>query len=171
MEKRIDNNFLWVLRDISKRYVLKVFYKDMDGNNTFGVFNAKEINRLDNSELSVSDGNIADIDNLFMGMVRFVNDTDDSLILDIPLRNLYMLESDKKVCSKNINFSNLYGFSPIDILDMEVYYMDDISSNLIWIEGAFKDYFGMNNQDKFMVIKKFNEINNSHNKENYQRKR
>lgn len=157
----ISNNFEWLLDDINDSYKLKVYYQDTDGNKKYGTYFVKEINRLDNENITVSDGNINDMVNLISGMVRFENEIDESKILDIPLRNLYMLDREygDKNYSRSIDKDKLHGFSPVDIYDIEVHYYNDKSDDLDSVLEMAKKYFGMSEADKFKCIKELYEIN------------
>ena len=89
----MEKNYEWLVEDINDSYRLKIFYKDSDGNKRYATYVATNINRLDNLEIEAVSGNVQDIENLISGMVRFVNEIDESKILDIPLRNIYMLSA------------------------------------------------------------------------------
>lgn len=157
----MEKNYEWLIEDINDSYRLKVFYKDNDGNRRYATYVATNINRLDNMEIEVVTGNVYDTENLISGMVRFVNEMDNSKILDIPLRNIYMLslEHGDKQYSREINFKELQGFTPVDIDSIEVHYLNEKSHELDEIEIIAKDYFGMGMQDKFNSIKRVNELN------------
>ena len=99
-------------------------------------------------------------------MVRFVNEMDDKLILDIPMRNLYMLVNNSDKHSKEISVDGLHGFSPVDIDVMEVYYFNQMSDELKEVMEISRDYYGATMQDGYNYMKRFNEINN-YRKEKY----
>ncbi len=157
----MEKNYEWLVEDINDSYRLKVFYKDSDGNKRYATYVATNINRLDNLEIEAVSGNVQDIENLISGMVRFVNEIDESKILDIPLRNIYMLSAlhGDKQYSREVNFKELQGFTPVDIETIEVHYLNEKSKELEEIEIIAKDYFGMGMQDKFNSMKRVNELN------------
>lgn len=157
----MEKNYEWLVEDINDSYRLKVFYKDSDGNKRCATYVATNINRLDNLEIEAVSGNVQDIENLISGMVRFVNEIDESKILDIPLRNIYMLSAlhGDKQYSREVNFKELQGFTPVDIETIEVHYLNEKSKELEEIEIIAKDYFGMGMQDKFNSMKRVNELN------------
>lgn len=157
----MEKNYEWLVEDINDSYRLKVFYKDSDGNKRYATYVTTNINRLDNLEIEAVSGNVQDIENLISGMVRFVNEIDESKILDIPLRNIYMLSAlhGDKQYSREVNFKELQGFTPVDIETIEVHYLNEKSKELEEIEIIAKDYFGMGMQDKFNSMKRVNELN------------
>ena len=161
-----DNNFLWLINDINDSFRIKLFYHDKDGNKKYATYIGKEINRLDNSKIDFDDGNIEGLDSAISGMVRFVNEMDDKLILDIPMRNLYMLINNNNEYSKEISVEGLHIFSPVDIDTMEVYYFNQVSDELKELMEISRDYYGTTIQDRYNYMKRFNEINN-YRKEEY----
>lgn len=161
-----NNNFLWLIDDINDSFRIKLFYHDKDGNKRYATYIGKDINRLDNSKIELEDGNIEALDSVIGGMVRFVNEMDDKLILDIPMRNLYMLVNNSDEHSKEISVDELHGFSPVDIDVMEVYYFNQVSDELKEVMEISRDYYGATMQDGYNYMKRFNEINN-YRKEEY----
>lgn len=112
-----NKNFKWLTKDIDSTLVLKVMNKERE---VTGVFNVFDVLDITGDELEVITANIDDLTNfLTLGIVRFVNVSDSSDILDIPFRNLYKLYENANVLGeekeeKIITFDELDTFSVID---------------------------------------------------------
>ena len=113
-------NFKWLADDINNTLVLKVLYKKDNYKEVYGVFNVTDVLETTGDELDVVTANIDDLTNLLtLGIVRFTNVSDQSDILDIPFRKLYLLYKNANVLGeeseeKLISFSELDTFSVID---------------------------------------------------------
>ena len=163
------NDFDFVIDDINNSYRLKVFYKDIDGNLVSSSFLAKELIKLDMSKIDIDSEKIADLDNFLLGMVRFVSEENDKFFIDIPLRSMYIFDGNDTI-AKSIDIKGMGAFSPIDILHVELYYMDNISDELREIFKLSKKYFKMGMQDKFNAFTRINELSKERtDKNNYHR--
>ena len=163
------NDFDFVIDDINNSYRLKVFYKDIDGNLVSSSFLAKELIKLDMSKIDIDSEKIADLDNFLLGMVRFVSEENDKFFIDIPLRSMYIFDGNDTI-AKNIDIKAMGAFSPIDILHVELYYMDNISDELREIFKISKKYFKMGMHDKFNAFTRINELSKERtDKNNYHR--
>ena len=84
-----NRNFEWLANDINSTLVLKVYSSRRDENYVFNVSNVLE---TDGDRLDIETANIDDLTKLLtLGIVRFVNVSDASDVVDIPFRKLYML--------------------------------------------------------------------------------
>ena len=114
------NNFRWLANDIDNTLVLKLVYKNNNDNEEYHVFNVLDVLETTGDKLEVKTANIDDLTNLLsLGIVRFVNVSDSSDILDIPFKKLYLLYKNASVLGENIlgkemTFKELDAFSVID---------------------------------------------------------
>lgn len=113
-------NFEWVTKDIDSSLILKVIYKKDNVYEEYGVFNVNEVLETPCEELDIAPGNINDLTNLLtLGVVRFTNVSDQSDVLEVPFRNLYLLYKNanklgEEVQERLVSFSDLDTFSIID---------------------------------------------------------
>lgn len=163
------NDFEFVVSDINNCYRLKAFYRDIDGNIVSNIFLAKELIKLDMLKIDVDSEKIADLDNFLLGMVRFASENNSNFFIDIPLRSMYIFDGNDTI-AKNIDIKGMGAFSPIDILHVELYYMDNISDELREIFKISKKYFKMGMHDKFNAFTRINELSKERtDKNNYHR--
>lgn len=114
------NNFRWLTNDIDNTLVLKLIYKNSDGEEGYHIFNVLDVLETTGDKLDVKTANIDDLTNLLsLGIVRFVNVGDNSDILDIPFKKLYLLYKKASVLGEGVvgramSFSELDVFSVID---------------------------------------------------------
>ena len=114
------NNFRWLTNDIDNTLVLKLIYKNNNGDEGYHIFNVLDVLETTGDKLDVKTANIDDLTNLLsLGMVRFVNVSDSNDIFDIPFKKLYLLYKNASVLGENIigremSFKELDVFSVID---------------------------------------------------------
>ena len=98
-----------------------------------------------------------------MGIVRFGNSNGG--IMDIPLRNIYMLYSNAVDFYKNndnsdiIDFSSIEGFSVQKIYDLQSFIISNVSSILLEILEIAKNFSVMDNNKKYKALVRVMEIN------------
>lgn len=165
-----EDNFKWLVNDIDNTLVLKVIYKKDSVEETYGVFNVKEVLETSVDELEVQTGNINDLTNLLtFGRVLFVNYEDNADILDIPFRNLYLLYKNAHVLGeddmkKPLSFSELDAFSVIDgtvrndclVMSARI---NNVSSQLDEIMKIAYEFGSYSMQEKFDALSKITYIN------------
>ena len=124
-------DFSWIIKDINDSLIIKAFYEEKSISFDVCNYSAKEILSTTGDELLVEESNVSDISNfLNMGIVRFGNSNGG--IMDIPLRNIYMLYSNAVDFYKNND----------KIGKVYIYLNDDIIySNDIYIEKENKSIF------------------------------
>lgn len=97
----MNNNFKWLSNDIDNTLVLKVVSNE-DNNVSYGAYCVMDVLEVDGDKINVATANIDDLTSLLtLGMVRFVNISNSNDILDIPLRNIYLLYKNAKVLGKD----------------------------------------------------------------------
>ena len=165
-----NDNFKWLTSDIDNTLVLKVLYKNKDELKEYGLFNVIDVLETTGDMLEVETANIDDLTSLLtLGIVRFVNIEDNSDILDIPFRNLYLLYKNGNILGKSyeskfISFKEIEAFSIIDgTIENDFLVVstviNDVSEDLeevMRIANSYKDY-GM--QEKFDALTKITMIN------------
>lgn len=168
MTKR--ENFKWLTNDIDNSLVLKVVYNKDYNHEEYGVFNIFDVLETTGDELEVETANIDDLTSLLtLGIVRFINVSDNNDFLDIPFRNLYKLYENASVLGENSS-GNVSSFKELDtfsIIDGAI--RDDFSVFSALIEKPSDDLnelmeiaskygsFGM--QEKFDALTKITMIN------------
>ena len=176
-----NNNFKWVTIDIDNTLVLKVIYKKDNDLENYGVFNVLDVLETTGDKLEVKTANINDLTNfLTLGIVRFVNVSDSSDILDIPFRNLYLLYKNCNVlgeCSENkfISFKELDTFSIIDgtikndclVFSAKINQESDDLGEIMKIAYEYSNY---SMQEKFDALSKVNLINHKRMMNDYKEK-
>lgn len=161
MDEFIERDYEWILDDINDSLRIRVYYLDKDGNSVSGSCLADEIKKLDMDNLSVEDGNINDINNLIMGMVRFRGEDNDKLFFDIPLRNMYKLyEKKNEQGSSYYGMREVEGFSPSDIMEIETFMLSERTDELEEMLDLSKNFFGNSMSEEFKIISRVNELNN-----------
>lgn len=163
-------NFKWLADDINNTLVLKVLYKKDNYKEVHGVFNVTDVLETTGDELDVETANIDDLTNLLtLGIVRFTNVSDQSDILDIPFRKLYLLYKNANVLGeeseeKLISFSELDTFSVIDDLvrnDLLVFsaLISNIPNDLEEVMKIAYNYSSYGMQEQFDALNKITLIN------------
>lgn len=163
-------NFRWLEDDINDTLVLKVVYNSGDKEEVYGVFNVMDVLETTGDELDIKTANIDDLINLLtLGIVRFVNVSDNSDILDIPFRKLYLLYQNGNVLGKTedvklIPFSDLEVFSIIDGTVRNDFLMfsaviDDVSEDLQEVMKIAYEFMEYGMQEKFNALTKITMIN------------
>ena len=106
-------DFSWIIKDINDSLIVKAFCKKDMSNLKISNYNAKEILFTTGEKLLIEESNINDISNfLNMAIVRFENSDDE--VMDIPLRNIYMLYSQAVDFYKNNDNSGVLDISSIE---------------------------------------------------------
>lgn len=161
MDKFIEKDYEWILDDINDSLRIRVYYHDKDGNSVSGSCLASDVRKLDMDDLSVEDGNINDINNLMIGMVRFSGEDNDKLFFDIPLRNMHKLfEKKNEQGSSSYSIREVEGFSPSDIMEIETFMLSERTDELEEILDLSKNFFGNSMSEEFKIISRVNELNN-----------
>lgn len=165
-----NNNFKWLTGDIDKTLVLKVLYKKDNIKEEYGVFNVIDVLETTGDLLEVETANIDDLTKfLTMGIVRFVNVSDSSDILDIPFRNLYKLYQGANVLGEitevqYIPFQELDTFSVIDGTirnDLFVFSatISEVTQDLDEVMKIAYEFGSYGMQEKFDALSKITVIN------------
>lgn len=157
-------DFSWIIKDINDSLIIKAFYEEKSTSFDVCNYSAKEILSTTGDELVVEESNVSDISNfLNMGIVRFGNSNGG--IMDIPLRNIYMLYSNAVDFYKNndnsdiIDFSSIEGFSVQKIYDLQSFIISNVSSILLEILEIAKNFSVMDNNKKYKALVRVMEIN------------
>lgn len=164
------NNFSWIKNDIDNTLVLKVLYKKGEIQEEYGNFNVFDVLDTTGDKLEIETANIDDLTNfLTLGIVRFINMSDSSDILDIPFRNLYLLYKNahnlEDISSGMlIPFNELDTFSVIDGTvrnDLLVFSatISDVSPELDEVMRIAYEFGNYGMQDRFDALDKVNLIN------------
>lgn len=157
-------DFTWIIKEINNSLIIKAFYNE--GNNNFLVCNysACEILSTTGDKLIIEESNVSDISNfLNMGIIRFKNKDDD--IMDIPLRNIYLLYDHAVDFYKDndntdiIDFSLVEGFSVKKIYDLQTFIISTVSSILLDILGIAKNFSLMDSNKRYKALVRVMEIN------------
>ena len=112
----MSDNFKWLDDDIDNTLVLKI----VSNNESYGAYCVYDVLETDGDEIDVKTANIDDLTCLLtLGMIRFINISDNKDILDIPLRNIRLLYDNAKVLGEDIegrlmSLDELDAFSIID---------------------------------------------------------
>lgn len=110
----INNNFKWLANDIDSTLVLKVVSVEDGKENSYGAYCVCDILETDGDKINITTANIDDLTSLLtLGMVRFVNISNNSDILDIPFRNIYLLYKNAKVLGEEKE-GRLMSFNELD---------------------------------------------------------
>lgn len=157
-------NFKWIIDDINDSITLRIFFYNEDGNIISNTCNAIMIKKIDTSNLEVQEGNIMDMRNLLLGMIRFYINNDNNKIIDIPFRKvltLYEKASSLKDGSKgrSILLDEIDAFSSVDIIEIEPIIIEEISDDLKNFLELSSKYLNSNMQEEFDMLFKLNEIN------------
>lgn len=160
-------NFRWLIEDIYNTLTFNLYHKD-EVIATYEIYDIYEANM---DKLKVEDANIDDItDLLTICIVRFVNMSDNTEIIDIPFRNLYKLyEKASKLGiddGKVISLSELDAFAIIDgyvpkseefkIMSVVI---NNISDELKKMLDISKEFGNLGMQDSFMALCEVDTIN------------
>ena len=158
------DNFKWIIDDINDSMTLRTFFYDEDGNVTSNTCKAMIIKKIDTSNLEVQDGNIMDMRNLLLGMIRFYINNDNDKIIDIPFRKLltlYEKASSLKDGSKgrSILLNEIDALSSVEIIEIEPIITEEISDDLKEFLDLSSKCLNFNMQEEFDMLLKLNEIN------------
>lgn len=165
-----NNNFMWMEEDIRDTLVLKVIRQVDDKQELYGVFEVLDVLETTGDQLDIETANIDDLTKMItMGMVRFVNVLDSSDIIDIPLRNIYILyEKGNKLgeigeCNE-ITFDEVDAFSIIDgtvINDLLILsaMIGDCSEDLFKVMNISSKFGSYGMQEKFDALSEITLIN------------
>lgn len=164
------NNFKWLTSDIDNTLILRVIYSKNGKTEEYGVFNVIDVLETTGDELEVMTANIDDLTNLLtLGIVRFVNITDSSDVLDIPFRNLYLLYKNANVLGevsndRVVSFKELDTFSIIDGTIRNDYLVmsalvSEVSSELDEVMRIAHEFGNYSMQEKFDALSKVTYIN------------
>ena len=163
-------NFKWLTSDIDNSLILKVIYKNDNKYEEYGAFNISDVLETVCDELDISTGNIHDLTNLLtLGVVKFVNMSDRSDVLEIPFRKLYLLYKNANVLGdtkeeKLISFGELDTFSIIDGTvrnDLLVFsaVINEPSDDLNQVMKISYEYGNYGMQEKLEALEKITSIN------------
>lgn len=158
------DNFKWIIDDVNDSIMLRIFFYDEDGNVVNNTCNAVMIKKIDTSNLEVQDGNIMDMRNLLLGMIRFYINNDMNKIIDIPFRKvltLYEKASSLENGSKgrNVLLNEIDAFSSVDIIEIEPVNLEEISDDLREFLNLSSKCLDFNMQEEFHMLYKLNELN------------
>lgn len=161
---KMDNNFKWIIEDINDSMIVRVTYHDKDGNLITSTCKCQDIFKLDTTNLDITSGNILDMQNLLLGLLRFIPDTDNSIIIDIPLRNLLVLyektnKLDHGSLGRDILLKELHGFSSSDVEVIEPYSPEEPSEDLQMIMKISHNFPKLTPSEELQSLMKLNELN------------
>lgn len=127
----MNNNFKWLANDIDNSLVLKVVSND--GNVNYGVYCVMDVLEVDGDKIDVKTANIEDLTSLLtLGMIRFINISNNNDILDIPLRNIYLLYKNARVLGDE-KIGRLLSFKELDVFSV---INDKMVDNLFVFSGV-----------------------------------
>ena len=167
----MNKNFKWLTNDIDNTLVLKFIYKNDNGDEEYYVFNVLDVLETTGDKLEVKTANIDDLTNfLSLGMVRFVNVSDKTDIIDIPFKKLYLLYENAYVLGeikegKMMSFKELDIFSVIDgVINMDDVLISSsvintISDDLNEVMRISYEFDGYSMQEKFDAMSRVTVIN------------
>lgn len=164
------NNFKWLSNDIDNTLVLKLIYKNNDGIEEYHVFSVLDVLETTGDKLEVKTANIDDLTNLLsLGIVRFVNVSDSSDILDIPFKKLYLLYKNANILCESLvgremTFKELDAFSVIDGRYSDNYLVissliNDVSDDLDKVMKIAYEFDNYSMQEKFDAMSEITVIN------------
>ncbi|MBQ8219203.1 MAG: hypothetical protein IJZ79_05565 [Bacilli bacterium] len=158
------DNFKWIIDDINDSMILRVFFHDEDGNIVSNTCNGIMIKKLDTSNLEIEDGNIMDMRNLLLGMIRFYINNDNNKIIDIPFRKILTLYEKASSLKEGKNgrsilLNEIDGFSSVDIIEIEPVIIEEIRDELKEFLTLSSNCLNFNIQEEFDMLFKLNEIN------------
>ena len=169
-------DFSWIIKDINDSLIVKAFCKKDMSNLKISNYNAKEILFTTGEKLLIEESNMNDISNfLNIAIVRFENSDDE--VMDIPLRNIYMLYSQAVDFYKNndnsgvLDFSSIEGFSVQKIYDLQSFIISNVSSILLEILEIAKNFSVMDNNKKYKALVRVMEINREMENKNVKNKK
>ena len=165
-----NKNFMWVEEDIRNTLVLKVVYQENGNQELYGIFEVLDVLETTGEQLDIKTANIDDLTKMItLGMVRFINVMDASDIIDIPLRNLYMLYRKGNMLgdtdnNKIVSFSKLEAFSIIDgAIRNDLIILPALinrpSEDLVNIMNISSEYLGYGMQEKFEALSDITYLN------------
>lgn len=110
----MSKNFKWLAEDIDNTLVLKVVSKENNKEVSYGAYCVYDILEADGDRINVKTANINDLSSLLtLGMIRFINISDNKDILDIPFRNIYLLYKNARILGEDVEGS-LMSFKELD---------------------------------------------------------
>ena len=158
-------NLNWLVEDIDSSYVMTLY----EGDKTLGVYGIMDIltNGLD--ELNIRFANIDDLTHFVShAIVRFAEIKNNDNVLDIPIRNLYMLskyanglgESDKLIpisvleafCVRNNEVLS-------EKITASIYKIAEDTENLEEVMNITKDFNSLGMNEKIDALEKINILN------------
>lgn len=157
-------DFTWIINEINNSLIIKAFYNEVNNNFLVCNYSAFEILSTTGDKLEIEESNVSDISNfLNMGIVRFKNKDDD--VMDIPLRNIYLLYNHAVDFYKDndntdiIDFSLIEGFSIKKIYDLQTFIISTVSNKLVDILKIANDFSLMDSNKKYRALVRIMEIN------------
>lgn len=171
----MNNRLRWICDELTESLILVLY--DMNNNKFAGSYEAKKIIKINEEKIILENDNINDIQEfLLYGIVRFVDTENSNEIIDIPVRNLYILYDEMSETFSNkkrfIDLDKLEAFTveknklvekKYGIITVSAYLDDEkleISKDLVRIMEIAHNYMNMNMQEKFDAIKEVNDIVN-----------
>lgn len=165
-----DKNFRWLENDIDNTLILKIVYEEDNDIKLYGIFNVMDVLELTGDELEIETANIDDLTNLLtLGIVRFVNISDNGDILDISFKNLYRLYENANVLGENnhqklISSEDLDTFAIIDGKVQKNFFIssaliNQASDDLMEVMKIACEFGGYGMQEKFDALSKITVIN------------
>ena len=149
-----------------------MFYKENDKLILYSTYDASTVLDVVGNEVDVEFANIDDLTKFItMGMVRFINVSDSSDIIDIPIRKLSLLYEnatsiskilkDKKIVSLNDleAFTIVDGKSVKDNYYVEIIKIREPHDSLMAVIDRSLNYGDMGMQEKFDTLSDVNDIN------------